>query len=298
MHSNSESGAADAAPHAAESEPVPSGPAPAAPNVPTRPAPRYDEPPALEVEDLYAAYRVFVGASSLTADIKARFTNRTSSTRIVPALNGVSFTVPKGSVLGIVGRNGAGKSTLLRCMAGILPPTEGRITARGRISALLSSGVGFNRDLSGRENIELGSLAVGIPEEDLGHLAVSIAQFAELGEYLDMPVRTYSSGMISRLGFSVAAHLDPEILMIDEALAGGDSKFQEKCAQKMHQLCTDGRTIIIVTHGLKLVELLADSCLWLQQGRVVAHGDVDDVLGRYREFCQMQPSDTEADEEA
>ncbi len=253
--------------------------------------------PALEVEDLHAAYKVFVGASSMLADIRARVLERNASTRIVPALNGVSFSVPQGSVLGIVGRNGAGKSTLLRCMAGILPPTAGRITARGRISALLSSGVGFNRDLTGRENIELGSLAVGIPEEDLDELAVSIARFAELGEYLDLPVRTYSSGMISRLGFSVAAHLDPEILMIDEALAGGDSKFQEKCAMKMHDLCTDGRTIILVTHGLKLVENLADSCLWLQQGRVVAHGEVPDVLGRYREFCQMQGSD-DADEEA
>ena len=255
-------------------------------------------PLALEVENLYAAYKVFVGASSLVADVKARFSDRGASTRIVPALNGVSFTVPKGSVLGIVGRNGAGKSTLLRCMAGILPPTEGRIIARGRISALLSSGVGFNRDLTGRENIELGSLAVGIPEEDLDHLAVSIAKFAELGEYLDLPVRTYSSGMVSRLGFSVASHLDPEILMIDEALAGGDSKFQEKCARKMHSLCTDGRTIILVTHGLKMVENLADSCLWLQQGRVVEHGAVDEVLGNYREFCQMQGSDDEADEEA
>ena len=258
------------------------------------PLPAPDATPlAIEVEDLHASYKVFLGASSIAADVKARFRKRHTSTRIVPALNGVSFTVPAGSVLAVIGRNGAGKSTMLRAMAGILPPTAGRIVARGRISALLSAGVGFNRDLSGRDNIELGSLAVGIPEDDLDRLAVSIATFAELGEYLDMPVRTYSSGMLSRLGFAVAAHLDPEILLIDEALAGGDSKFQEKCAQKMHDLCNEGRTIVLVTHGLKLVENLADSCLWLQQGRVVAHGKPDEVLAEYRKFCEMQDNSKE-----
>ncbi len=258
------------------------------------PSPETAEVPlAMEVEDLHASYKVFLGASSITADIRARFGKRHTSTRIVPALNGVSFTVPTGSVLAVIGRNGAGKSTMLRAMAGILPPTAGRIIARGRISALLSSGVGFNRDLSGRDNIELGSLAVGIPEEQLDELAESIAEFAELGEYLDLPVRTYSSGMLSRLGFAVAAHLDPEILLIDEALAGGDSKFQEKCSKKMHDLCTEGRTIVLVTHGLKLVENLADSCLWLQQGRVVAHGKPDEVLVDYRKFCEMQDNSKE-----
>jgi ABC-type polysaccharide/polyol phosphate transport system ATPase subunit len=257
------------------------------------------ELPAIEVEDLHASYRITLGSSSLAADIQARFGRRHASTRIVPALNGVSFTVPAGSVLGVIGRNGAGKSTMLRAMAGILPPTAGRIVARGRIAALLSSGVGFNRDLTGRENIELGSLAVGLPEDRLQDLAESIAQFAELGEYLDLPVRTYSSGMNSRLGFAVAAHLDPEILLIDEALGGGDSKFQEKCANKMSELCSQGRTIVLVTHGLKLVETLADSCLWMQQGKVVMHGGVDEVLADYRTFCQMKDNaDQESDEEA
>src|SRR5690606_33902383 len=133
------------------------------------------------------------------------------SDRIVPALRDVSFTVPRGSVLGVIGRNGAGKSTLLRCLAGILPPEEGRITVRGRISSLLSIGIGMNQHLTGRENVRLGGLAIGLTEQRLDEITDQIAEFAQLGEYVDLPVRTYSSGMRARLGFAVVAHLDPEV---------------------------------------------------------------------------------------
>jgi ABC-type polysaccharide/polyol phosphate transport system ATPase subunit len=208
----------------------------------------------------------------------------------VPALQGVTFDVPHGTVLGVIGRNGAGKSTLLRTIAGILSPTEGQITVRGRISALLSVGVGMSDSLTGRENIRLGGLAVGIPEARLNELADDIAEFAQLGEYVDFPVRTYSSGMRSRLGFSVAAHLDPEILLIDEALTGGDAKFKEKTADKMFDLCGDGRTIVLVSHGLSLVRVIATKVAWMHQGKIVEYGDPDDVIASYMRYSRLEAS--------
>ena len=247
--------------------------------------------PAIAVEHVSASYRVLRETGSLWNDVVTRFGRRSSLVRIVPALRDVSCEVPKGGVLGVVGRNGAGKSTLLRTIGGIVPPTEGRIVVRGRISAVLAAGVGFHRDLTGRDNIELGGLAMGIEEAQLSELAASIAAFAQLGEYVDLPVRSYSSGMVSRLAFSVAAHLEPEVLLIDEALAGGDSGFKEKCAAKMAELCGKGRTIVLVTHGLKAVRHMATSCLWLHRGHVVEFGDPDDVLPKYARFCKLNKDD-------
>src|SRR5262245_36637515 len=187
------------------------------------PATRRPAPPAIEVDNVSASYRVHLD-QSWRAGLLDLFSRRRASDRLVPALRDVSFTVPKGSVLGVIGRNGAGKSTLLRTLAGILAPDNGQVTVRGRISALLSVGVGFSESMTGRGNIKLGGLAMGLSEDRLEELTESIADFAQLGEYIDFPVRTYSSGMRARLGFAVAAHLDPEVLLIDEALTGGDVK--------------------------------------------------------------------------
>jgi ABC-type polysaccharide/polyol phosphate transport system ATPase subunit len=244
--------------------------------------------PAIEAENLSATYRVRSGQSSMRSSVRELLRLDEAPTRIIPALTDVSFTVPKGTVLAIVGRNGAGKSTLLRTIAGILAPTEGRVTVRGRISALLSMGLGFNQEMTGRENIRLGGLAVGLSEDRLAELTDSIREFAQLGEYIDFPIKGYSSGMKSRLGFAVAAHLDPEILLIDEALAGGDSKFKERTAQKMYELCGNGRTIVLVTHGLSTVKLMATEAMWLHQGKVVEFGDPDDVVGSYMRYCRIE----------
>jgi ABC-type polysaccharide/polyol phosphate transport system ATPase subunit len=200
----------------------------------------------------------------------------------------VSFSVPRGTVLGVIGRNGAGKSTLLRALSGILAPSHGRITIRGNISPLLSVGLGMQGDLTGIENIRLGALAFGHDPRDLPELEASIAEFAELGEYAAYPFRTYSAGMRSRLGFAVAAHLDPDILLIDEALTGGDTKFKVKVEEKMFEMCDDGRTIIIVTHGLSLVREIATSALWLHQGQVSEYGDPDDVVASYMRYCRIE----------
>jgi len=227
--------------------------------------------------------------------LRALATGQHREVREVPALRDVSFNVPKGSVLGVIGRNGAGKSTLLRTVSGILAPKEGRIVVRGRISPLLSVGLGMHPDLSGRENVRLGCLAFGHSPDELEDLTKSIIDFAQLGEYVEFPFRSYSSGMKARLGFSVAAHLDPEILLIDEAITGGDAKFKEKTGEKMFELCGDGRTIVIVTHGLSLVRMMATSALWLHQGRVAEYGDPDDVVNAYMRYCRVDASFDDGD---
>ncbi len=256
-----------------------------------------DEPLAIEVDHVSTSYRVHLDASSTWAGIVDLLHRSTTNDRLVPALRDVTFDVPRGSVLGVIGRNGAGKSTLLRCIAGILAPEAGRIVVRGRITALLSVGVGMNENLSGRENIKLGGLAMGISQQRLEEIADDIAEFAQLGEYIDFPVRTYSSGMRSRLGFSVAAHLDPEILLIDEALAGGDAKFKEKTSEKMADLCSQGRTIVLVSHGLSAVRSMATHGVWLHQGRIVEYGDPDDVVAAYMRYCRLEASELVLDDE-
>jgi ABC-type polysaccharide/polyol phosphate transport system ATPase subunit len=246
-------------------------------------------PAAIEIEDLSVWYRIRLDGSSFWADVK-RLGSRRSEERIVPALKNVSFTVPKGSVTAVIGRNGAGKTTLVRTIAGVLVPEAGRIVVRGRMN-LLVPGVGFNPALSGRENIVLGGLASGLSPQRLEELSESIAEFAELGEYLDYPIKTYSSGMKSRLGFAVAAHLDPDVLLIDEALSAGDSAFAEKAGRKMAELCSHGRTIVLVTHGLSSVRLMATDAVWLHRGQVAAAGDPEDILSKYMRYCRLENLD-------
>jgi teichoic acid transport system ATP-binding protein len=202
------------------------------------------------------------------------------------ALHDVSFDVPSGTLLGVVGANGAGKSTLLRTLAGILPPSDGRITVWGSVTTLLALGVGFNVELSGRENIRLGCLASGFPPDAIDDVAGPIADFADLGEFIDYPMKTYSSGMHGRLAFSVAVHLDPDILLIDEALSTGDAAFREKSQDKMRELMTQARGIVLVSHGLGLVRSMATDVLWLDKGRVMGHGDPAEIIGQYTDSVQ------------
>lgn len=252
---------------------------------------------AIEVEGLAASYRVRLDNANLRTDLRQLVGRRRGAdVRIVPALRDVSFTVPQGSVLAVIGRNGAGKSTLLRALCGILAPEAGRIVVRGRLN-LLSPGLGMRDTLTGRENIKLGGLAVGLTESRIDELTDVIAEFAQLGEYLDFPMRTYSAGMRMRLGVAVAAHLDPEILLIDEALTGGDAAFQAHIAEKMAELCGQGRTIVLVTHGLSSVKTMATDALWLHQGQVAAWGDPDDVVARYMRYCRLESMSLEFDDQ-
>jgi ABC-type polysaccharide/polyol phosphate transport system ATPase subunit len=243
---------------------------------------------SIEAHGVSASYRVRIDSKDLASDVRRLvFRQGMASDRLIPALRDVSFTVPRGSVLAVIGRNGAGKSTLCRVISGVLPPEAGRVVVRGRLN-LLTPGLGFSSALTGRENITLGGLAMGLSPERLAELAEEIGEFAQLDEYLDLPMHSYSSGMRMRLASSVAVFLDPEILLIDEALTGGDAAFSEHIAEKTAQLIGEGRTIVLVTHGLSSVRTMATEALWLHQGRVAEFGDPDEVVSKYMRYCRVE----------
>jgi lipopolysaccharide transport system ATP-binding protein len=197
------------------------------------------------------------------------------------ALKDVSFEVQPGEVVGIIGRNGAGKSTLLKILSQITKPTTGRVELNGRVGSLLEVGTGFHPELTGRENIYLNGSILGMSKREIDRKFDEIVDFAETEKFLDTPVKRYSSGMYVRLAFAVAAHLEPEMLIIDEVLAVGDARFQRKCLDKMGQVAQEGRTIIFVSHDLGNIVRLCSRAILLDEGRVEANGDVDDVTSRY-----------------
>jgi teichoic acid transport system ATP-binding protein len=196
--------------------------------------------------------------------------------------------VPKGSVLGVIGANGAGKSTLMRAIAGILPPTSGKVEVYGRVSTLLALGVGFNKDLTGRDNVRLGGLAAGLDRAVLAEKYDEIVEFAELGDFMDMPMRTYSSGMYGRLAFSVAVNMDPDILLIDEALSVGDARFRRKSFNKMRELCDQARTIVLVSHAMGSISELCDQALWMHRGELRMRDEPDTVIEAYTQFLDVK----------
>ena len=203
------------------------------------------------------------------------------------ALRDVSFEVAAGEVIGVVGRNGAGKSTLLKVLSRIVEPTEGTAVMRGRVASLLEVGTGFHPELSGRENIFLNGSILGMKRREITAKFDEIVAFAEVEKFLDTPVKRYSSGMYVRLAFAVAAHLEPEILIVDEVLAVGDSEFQKKCIGKMKDISKSGeRTVVFVSHNMGAVRALCSSCIYLANGRVVLQGSVDSVVTQY-----MNPAD-------
>jgi ABC-type polysaccharide/polyol phosphate transport system ATPase subunit len=175
----------------------------------------------------------------------------------------------------------------MRTIAGILPPTKGRIEVHGRVSTLLALGVGFNSALSGRENVVLGGLAAGLNRKEVKERYEEIAAFAELGEFMDLPMRTYSSGMFSRLAFAVAVHMDPDILLIDEALSAGDAKFKQKAAAKMKELVGQAGTMFLVSHALGSVKEMCNDALWLHKGKIMVRGKPDDVIAAYNKFLKV-----------
>jgi lipopolysaccharide transport system ATP-binding protein len=197
------------------------------------------------------------------------------------ALKNVSFTVDEGDRLGIIGRNGAGKSTLLKVLSRITDPTEGRIAIRGRLSSLLEVGTGFHPELTGRENIYLNGTILGMSSREIRRKFDEIVAFAEIERFLDTPVKRYSSGMYVRLAFAVAAHLEPDILVLDEVLAVGDAQFQKKCLGKMQEVNSEGRTVLIVSHNMTIVKSLCSKCLFLDRGKLSAYGAAEDVTKLY-----------------
>jgi ABC-type polysaccharide/polyol phosphate transport system ATPase subunit len=242
---------------------------------------------AVTVEHVSVTYRATYDAKPTLTKTVMRLGRGERMVREIEALRDVSFEVPRGGVLGIIGVNGAGKSTLMRAIAGILPPTRGRIEVRGRVSTLLALGVGFNRELSGRENVVLGGLAAGLRKEQVAAKYEEIAEFAELGDFMDLPMRTYSSGMYGRLAFSVAVNMDPDILLVDEALSVGDAKFKRKSLDKMRELCSRAGTIVIVSHALGTVRDLCDEVVWMNKGQLMTQGPAEEVVDEYSRYLEL-----------
>jgi ABC-type polysaccharide/polyol phosphate transport system ATPase subunit len=197
------------------------------------------------------------------------------------ALRDVTFNVEKGEAFGVVGANGSGKSTLLQIVAGILRPTAGSVEVHGRLSALLELGSGFAPEFTGRQNVFLNASILGLTRNEIEARFETIERFAAIGDFIDQPIRTYSTGMVLRLAFAVAAHVDPEILIVDEALAVGDIAFRQRCMRRIHQLRAAGTTILFVSHDTGDVKALCERCLWLENGAVRAMGEADDVVASY-----------------
>ena len=210
-----------------------------------------------------------------------RLRNDSADSERIWALKDVSFEVGGGEILGIVGKNGAGKSTLLKILSRITNPTTGEITYKGRLAALLEVGTGFHPELTGRENIFLNGTILGMSREEIKAKLERIVEFAEVGEFLDTPVKRYSSGMLVRLAFSVSAHLEPDILIVDEVLAVGDVAFQKKCVEQMKGLTESGCTVLIVSHNMATVQALSDRCLLLESGSIGSLGNTQEVVEYY-----------------
>jgi lipopolysaccharide transport system ATP-binding protein len=242
---------------------------------------------AVKVEHIGKTYRLGVGNAShstLAESVLARLRPRREEQRApreFDALDDVSFEIPQGEALGIVGRNGAGKSTLLKILTRVTAPTRGRMEFRGRMGSLLEVGTGFHPELTGRENIFLNGALLGMNRAEILRQFDAIVDFSGMERFLDTPVKRYSSGMYVRLAFSVAAHLETEILAIDEVLAVGDADFQQKSLDKMRQAAREGRTVLYVSHMLQTVKTLCTSAILLERGRLIHHGSVDSTLQAY-----------------
>jgi len=247
--------------------------------------------PAVVVEDLSKRLRIFHERhqylkTSILRGRRARWED-------FWALRDISFTVGHGEAFGVVGHNGSGKSTLLKCLTGILTPDAGHVAIKGSLSALLELGAGFHQDLSGRENVFLNGAILGMSRRELTRRFDEIVAFAGLEEFIDQPVRNYSTGMTVRLGFAVAINVDPDVLIIDEILAVGDAEFQARCQDKITEFRSAGKTIVLVTHGLSDVLSLCDRALWLDHGRQRALGDPADIVDQYTGVARQARTATE-----
>ncbi len=242
--------------------------------------------PKIEVEGVSVFFPLYHGSSrSLKKTVAMAATGRLGQDKqhrtVVRALNNVGFTLRSGDRLGLVGSNGAGKTTLLRTLAGIYEPVMGRVSVHGSLNALLDTSLGMNIDMNGRENIMLRGLFNGLPKAVLPRLEKEVAEFAELGDFLDLPVRTYSAGMVVRLGFALATAIRPQILLMDEWFLAGDANFMEKARHRLEELVRGADILVLSTHSLEIVRTWCTRVIWLEQGIVRADGPADEVLALY-----------------
>lgn len=237
--------------------------------------------PAIEVRSVRKKFRVAQDRRTNVKEALVRRRGRGARHRDFWAVDDVSITIPRGSTYGLIGHNGSGKSTLLKTIAGIHVPTSGEVVAHGRVTALLEVGAGFHPELSGRENIYLNGAILGMTRKQIDAAMDDIIAFSGLAEFIDTPVKVYSSGMYVRLGFAIAVNLDPEILIVDEIVAVGDEEFQRRCIDYLHDLRERGTTIVVVSHSLDMIQRLCDRVAWLDHGHLVAEGPAQDVCEQY-----------------
>lgn len=242
-----------------------------------------DKNVAIEVKNMYKDFIIYGDRANTLKEKIIRLNNTKKETRNV--LKNVNLTIKKGETVALIGVNGSGKSTLLKLMTKIIYPTKGKINVNGKLTSLLELGAGFHQDFSGRENIYFNASIFGLSKKDIDQRLDKIIEFSELGEFIDSPVRTYSSGMYMRLAFSVAINVDADILLIDEILAVGDQHFQDKCLNKMLELKKQGKTMIFVSHSVNAVKFLCDRAVWLNDGVVQMDGKTEDVLKAYSKEC-------------
>ena len=235
---------------------------------------------SIVVDSVVKSFNVFLDKSNTVKEsLISLFKRNRKEKRVV--LNGVNLKIEKGEVVALIGVNGSGKSTLLKLMTKIIYPNSGKIQINGKLTSLLELGAGFHQDFSGRENIYFNASIFGLTKKQIDKRLDKIIEFSELGEHIDNPVRTYSSGMYMRLAFSIAINVDADILLVDEILAVGDQHFQEKCIAKMKELRKEGKTMVFVTHSMGAVRDLCTRAVWLSDGKIVMDGDVDEVADAY-----------------
>jgi len=276
-----------ATPSPSSSEPLPSAPSPERVTAPA-------EPPAIRLAGIHKRFRKYTvrgGYTTLKSSLVNRlFRGKYPVGNYLDVLNGVDLEVAAGLTLGIIGRNGSGKSTLLKVIAGIIRPDRGEVDVRGRVSPLIELGAGFHPDFSGRENVYLNGLVIGMSKAETEERFDDIVQFAGLADAIDDPVRTYSSGMYMRLAFSVAVHADPDVLLIDEVLAVGDESFIGKCYERIAAFQGAGKTLVMVSHGLESIERWCHEAVWIDQGRIAARGYPTEVTRLYHVAAGGEPS--------
>ena len=235
----------------------------------------------IEVIDASVSYMIRHGASPTLKETVIQSLKRQSHDVEVKAIQNLSFSLNPGEVLAIIGRNGAGKSTLLKMLARVLPPTKGRVIVRGNVSPMIELGAGFNGELNGIENIVLYGTLLGRTPKQMRQRATDISAWADLDESINLPLRTYSSGMVARLAFAIATDIVSDLILIDEVLSVGDAEFQKKSRQKIEELVKSNAAVVLITHDLKTVRAMAHKALWIDHGRAMKYGDVDSVVDAY-----------------
>jgi ABC-type polysaccharide/polyol phosphate transport system ATPase subunit len=239
---------------------------------------------SIEFQNVVQRFRRIRERPDTLREVFAKIVRRRQQLQVFEAVKQVTFVISKGETVGLIGRNGSGKSTILKIVAGVYAPSEGQVKVRGTIAPLIELGAGFHHELTGRENILLNGLLLGLTRRQVREREESIIEFAELGDFIDSPVKQYSSGMYMRLAFSVAAEVDPDILIIDEILGVGDAGFQEKCFDRIERFRRAGKTILLVSHSMDNVRKLCDRVLLLHAGRLVEDGSSDRVIALYEEI--------------